>query len=329
MSREITVAERQSKSSWGKVFRAGIESCALILVLCALVAVFGRLNENFISFSTVVLIANQTPDLIIVSVGMTFVLIVGGIDLSIGSVVALCSVIMGVLLVDHHWHLSVALLAAVATGVVCGVINGGIGVTLRIPSFIVTLGMLEIARGAAYQVSDSSSKYLGASLQWIGARGSLGFSPAFLLAIAIMVIGQIVLTYTLLGRYWLAIGTNEQAVKYSGIDPRPYRFIAFVILGGLCGIAAIARCAQVSIADPNSAIGLELSAIAAAVIGGTSLMGGRGSVWQTFLGVLVISVLQTGLSSADVGDPMKRIITGMVIVLAVVVDVLRNKRAAA
>ena len=316
-------AEQETVPAWRNYARFCIESSALVVVLLLLVAVFGSLSERFWSTRTAISIANQIPDLTVVAIGMTFVLIAGGIDLSVGSVIAFCSAVVGVLLIDQQWPIAVTVLAAVGVGAICGTINGAISVGLRIPSFIVTLGMLEIARGAAYQVTDSKTKYLGRSLEWIGMSGSWGFSPAFGFALLIVIVGQVVLSRTLLGRYWIAIGTNEAAAKYSGIDPRPYRFTAFVLLGCLCGVGSIMQCGRLSTADPNSAVGLELSAIAAAVIGGTSLMGGRGSAIQTFLGVLVIAVLQTGLASIGASEPMKRMITGSVIVLAVVADVLR------
>lgn len=314
-------------SAWRRSLVYIIESCVLIVVLAILVAIFGSLSQRFLSFRTAISIANQIPDLTVIAIGMTFVLIAGGIDLSVGSVIALSSAVMGFLLVDQHWSVAFAMLAAVGVGAICGIVNGSISVAFGIPSFIVTLGMLEIARGAAYQVTDSKTKYLGSALEWIGSSGAWGFSPAFGFALLTVIAGQVMLSRTLLGRYWVAIGTNEAAARYSGIDPKPYRFTAFVLLGGLCGIAAIMQCSRLSTADPNSAIGLELSAIAAAVIGGTSLLGGRGSAIQTFLGVLVIAVLQTGLASVGASEPLKRMITGSVIVLAVIADVLRYQRS--
>jgi ribose transport system permease protein len=326
MNNRQTFPSNETTSPGFELLRSCFASGVLVLVLLLLIIVFGSLSERFWSVRTAVSIANQIPDLTVVAVGMTFVLIAGGIDLSVGSVTALCSAIIGVLMVNHQWPTGFAILAAIGVGALCGASNGALSVWFGIPSFIVTLGMLEIARGAAYQVTDSQTKYLGTSLEWIGVGGAWGVSPAAIAAFTVVIVGQVVLSRTLLGRYWVAIGTNEVASKYSGIDSRPYRWISFIILGCLCGVGSVMQCSQVSIADPNSAVGLELSAIAAAVIGGTSLMGGRGSVVQTFLGVLVIAVLQTGLASIGASEPMKRIITGSVIVLAVVADVLRYRK---
>ena len=152
----------------------------------------------------------------------------------------------------------------------------------------------------------------------------LGTSPAFLIALLVVVVGHLLLTRTVLGRYMIAVGTNEEAVRFSGIDPRPVKLAAFVLSGLLAGLAAVFQVARVSSADPNGASGMELSAIAAVVIGGTSLMGGRGSVLRTFLGVLIIATLQTGLAQVGASEPAKRLITGAVIVMAVVADVHRG-----
>ena len=203
--------------------------------------------------------------------------------------------------------------------------NGLVSVLWSIPSFIVTLGMLEMARGAAYLVTNSETKYIGPRVEWIARPVTgLGTSPAFLIALLLVVVaGHLLLTRTVLGRYMIAVGTNEEAVRFSGIDPRPVKLTAFVLSGLLAGLAAVFQVARVSSADPNGASGMELAAIAAVVIGGTSLMGGRGSVLRTFLGVLIIATLQTGLAQIGASEPAKRLITGAVIVMAVVADVHR------
>lgn len=153
----------------------------------------------------------------------------------------------------------------------------------------------------------------------------LGLSPAFLVALLLVGVGQVVLSRTVFGRYMVAIGTNEEAVRLSGIDPRPIKVAVFVIAGCLAGLGGVFHVAHLGTADPNAGIALELSAIAAVVIGGTSLMGGRGSVINSFFGVLIIAVLQTGLAQIGASEPTKRIVTGMVIIAAVIADVYRNR----
>ncbi|WP_218933736.1 ABC transporter permease [Rubripirellula lacrimiformis] len=306
--------------------RSVIQYAGLVGVLVLLVIVFGSLSENFLQWSTFISIANQVPDLTLIAVGMTLVLVVGGIDLSVGSILAFSSAVLGALMVDWQWSLWASIPFCVAAGAACGLFNGCVSVLARIPSFIVTLGMLEIARGATKLVTDSQTKYIGSAVEGIGEPiAGLSLSPAFLMAITAVIGGQLLLTRTVFGRYCIAIGTNAEAVRMSGISAAPYAIGVFVISGALCGLAGLTYASRLSTADPNAAIGIELSAIAACVIGGTSLMGGRGSVVNSFLGVLIIAVLQTGLAQIGVSDPMKQIITGCVIVIAVLLDALRSR----
>lgn len=307
------------------------EYAALLVALGLLIGTFGILTDHFFTASTIQLIANQIPSLTVVAVGMTFVLVVGGIDLSVGSLLALGSSVLAVMMVNYQWPLWLAIPACVAAGAACGLVSGSITAIGRIPSFIVTLGMLEIARGLAQIISDSQSIYIGSSVGWIGDAiveipfTSIGISPAFALAIAVVAVGQFVLARTVFGRYCIAIGTNEEAVRMSGINAKPYIVSVFVISGMLCGVAGLMTTSLMSTASPNEAVGFELSAIAACVVGGTSLMGGRGSVVASFLGVLIIAVLQSGLAQLSVADPMKQVITGCVIVIAVLLDVARQR----
>lgn len=297
----------------------------LIAVLIAMVAVFSWHSDNFLQQSTFTTIANGIPELTLVAVGMTFVLVIGGIDLSVGAILALSSAVLGTLMVDAGWSLWAAIPVCLLSGALCGLVNGSISVGFAIPSFIVTLGMMEIARGLTKVVTDSQTKYIGSAVEGIGEPlPHLQLSIAFLLALAAVLTGQFLLSRTVFGRYCIAIGTNQEAVKMSGIRTEPYTITVFVISGLLCGLAGLTQASRLSSVDPNAAIGLELSAIAACVIGGTSLMGGRGSVIRSFIGVLIIAILQSGLAHMGVPDELKQIITGSVIVVAAIIDALRN-----
>jgi ribose transport system permease protein len=299
----------------------------LLVVLAALFLVFGTLSDRFLTLRTFTTVANQVPDLAVIAVGMTFVLIVGGIDLSVGSVLALAGALLGVGLAEWSVSLGSAAAMALLAGLHCGFLNGFVSVFWSVPSFIVTLGMLEIARGAAYLVTGSRTAYIGAAIEPVGAPlPGLGLSPAFLAAIVLVIAGQLALSRTVFGRYAVAIGTNEEAVRLSGIDPRPTRIVVFALAGLLSGLGGVFHSARLAAADPNAAVGLELSAIAAVVLGGTSLMGGRGSVVRSFFGVLVIAVLQSGLAQIGASEPAKRVVTGAVIVAAVIADSYRSSR---
>jgi ribose transport system permease protein len=302
------------------------DAMALVLVLVLLVALFSATSEHFLSRVTFTTLANQLPALAVLVVGMTLVLIAGGIDLSVGSVMALAAAVLGVALTRWHWPVLPALAACVGVGLLAGLVNGLVTVRWSIPSFIVTLGMLEIARGGAYLTTDSRSVFVGSTLDGIGVPiARLGVSPAFLVAVLLVVAGEVLLTRTVFGRYLVAIGTNREAVRLAGIAPAPVQVAVFTLSGALAGLAGIFHVAYLESVDPNAGIGLELSAIAAVVIGGTSLMGGRGSVVASFVGVLIIVVLQAGLAQIGATEPAKRIVTGLVIIAAVTIDAWRRR----
>jgi len=298
---------------------------AMLLALGCLILFFGLKADYFFSAMTFRTIANQIPAAVLLAVGMTFVLITGGIDLSVGSVLALCSAVLGVCMARYHLPLAVALLACLGTGLLCGVVSGAVTVAWRLPSFIVTLGMLEIARGGTYLVSASQTQYIGSRVQVLADANVFGLSLPFLLALAVVAVGQLVLSRTVFGRHLVAIGTNEEVVRLSGIDPRPLKLAVFALSGLLAGGAALIDTARLGSSDPNAGSGFELQAIAAVVVGGTSLMGGRGSVARSFFGVLIIAVLGAGLAQVGAQEPTKRLVTGFVIVAAVILDACRQR----
>jgi ribose transport system permease protein len=299
---------------------------ALLAALVMMVALFSYLSQYFFSANTFLTIANDIPAIVATSVGMTFVLIIAGIDLSVGSVMALSAAVAGIAMLQWHWSLAMAVLLAMGVGTVTGFLNGAISVAWRLPSFIVTLGMLEVARGAAYIATDSRTQYIGDAISWLSNPVLFGLSPSFLIAILIVVAAQLVLTRSVFGRQMIGIGTNEEAMRLAGVDPRPVKILVFAIAGLLAGLAGIIQASRLEAADPNAGIGTELVVIASVVIGGTSLMGGRGSVINTFFGVLIISVLEAGLAQIGASEPTKRIITGCVIIVAVILDMYRERR---
>jgi ribose transport system permease protein len=306
------------------------EYLGLVVALLALVAVFSLATTNFFSAITFRTIANQIPSAMLIATGMTYVLIIAGIDLSVGSVLSLCGIVLGVSLVQGDLSLWVALLLALGAGAACGAFNGLVSIRWSLPSFIVTLGMMEIARGGAHFVAKSQTLYIGSKVEWIAAWTvpGLGLSLPFVVALLMVVTAQLVLSRTVFGRYMVAIGTNEEAVRLSGIDPRPVKLAVYVLTGLLVALAAIIDCSRFQSANPNAGTGFELQAIAAAVIGGTSLMGGRGSVLRTFFGVLIIAVLNNGLAAVGAKDETKRLVTGAVIIAAVILDQYRQRSAA-
>jgi ribose transport system permease protein len=309
-----------------------LDQIALLVVLGLLIGFFALTNRRFFSQATFLTIANQIPSHVVLAVGMTYVLVIAGIDLSVGSVLALCAATTGVLMLQFQLPLSIAGLAALVVGLLCGCINGLVTVGWSIPSFIVTLGMLEAARGAAHLLTDSRTQYIGSRAGALAQLGIAGLSLPFVIAIAVVILGQLVLSRTVFGRYMIAVGTNEEAVRLSGVNPRPVKLAVFAIAGLMAGIGAVIETSRAQSANPNAGTGLELEVIAAVVVGGTSLMGGRGSVISSFLGVVIIAVLSAGLATyghQGVRDETKRMITGCVIVGAALLDAYRRRWRAA
>ncbi len=313
----------------GKSFAPGWRG-GLLLVLLGLCVAFGLATDHFWSLLTLRTLANQLPPLVIASAGLTLVLIAGGIDLSVGSVLALSAATLGVLVADHGAGLLAAGLAALLVGVLCGAVNGALVARWSIPSFLVTLGMLEVARGLTYLVTGARTSYLGDLVAPLGVGvPASGLSVAFVGSLAVVAALQFALSRTPFGAWIRAAGGNPTALHRCGVRPARVQFAVFALAGLLAAAAGLCQVGYLQSADPNAAIGMELSAIAAVVIGGTSLLGGRGSVVGSFLGVLVIAVLQTGLAQAGATEPTRRILTGAAILLAVAADVRARRRDAA
>jgi ribose transport system permease protein len=301
------------------------EYAVMAIIWVGLFLLFGLFTQNFLTWRTLSTLANRIPTLAIIAAGMTLVLIVGGIDLSVGSILGLGGAVLGLTIVDWQWPLWAAVIACLTIGLAAGALNGVISVELGIPSFIVTLGMLEIARGLAFLTTHSQTKYIGASVEGLARPiAGWGCSPSFLSAAGLIILLQVVLSRSIFGRYLVAIGTNEPAVRLAGINPRPAKIAVFALLGLLTGLGAVFYTSRLGSSDPNAGVGIELSAIAAVVIGGTSLMGGRGSVISSFFGVLIIATLEAGLAQAGASEPVKRVVTGAVIVIAVILDAWRH-----
>jgi len=300
----------------------------LITLVFAVVAPYFATADNFLR------ILGQISINTILAVGMTFVILIGGIDLSVGSVLALATVVGASIMVsglDPVVSIPLAIVACLAVGALCGFINGFVTERWRVPSFIVTLGMLSMARGASQVISDNSTiNGLPKPFIDFGNIILFGLVPViFLIALSTVLIGWFVLRFTIFGRFIYAIGNNEEAVRLSGHNPAPFKVATFVICGVLAGLAGLTFLLRLNVGSPIAGIGYELTAIAAVIIGGTSFTGGKGSVIGTFFGVCLLQVLSTGLQLMGVEDNFKTIIIGLVVVLAAVFDTYRSKIIAA
>lgn len=303
------------------------ESLGLIIALVVLVGFFSFKAERFLTVQNLSAIANQIPDAAILALGMTYVLLIGEIDLSVGSIVGLSGSLMGVALLQWRLPLGVAIALCLACGALTGLLNGFFTVKFALPSFIVTLGMLEAGRGAAYLLTNSQTQYIGRTVEQISNAKAMGLTLPFFLALFLAIVAHIFLQRTLFGRRIFAIGSNEEAARLSGVAVKQVKAAVFSLCGLTAAAASIINVSRLASADPNSGTGYELQAIAAVVIGGTSLLGGRGSVVGSMLGVLIIAVLGNGLAGMGAQESHKRLITGLVIILAVIFDVYRSRLA--
>jgi ribose transport system permease protein len=278
-------------------------------------------SPYFLTVSNLLNIAEQTATIATIAVGMTFVIITGGIDLSVGSVLAFSGVVMAAAL--HSGAIvPVGLAVAFGTGALCGTLNGVFVTFGRLPPFIATLGMMSMARGAA--------------LMFTSGRPVSGFSEPFrylaagqifhiampVIIMAVLYAGaHFVLSRTKLGRYTYAIGGNEKAAVLAGVNVKLYKIVVYAIAGCLAGLAAIVLTARLNSAQPIAGINYELDAIAATVIGGNSLMGGEGTIFGTLVGALIMGVLKNGLNLLEISSFAQQLAIGSVIIIAVFFDV--------
>lgn len=290
--------------------------------LCVILAFLSPVFLTVANISNVILQASINATL---ACGMTFVIISGGIDLSVGSVLAMSGVVLGSVLKTDA-PLAIGLLSALGIGGLCGLING-LFITLgNLPPFISTLGMMSIARGAAlFYTGGRSISGFSMTVMTLGNGSFLGIPILIIIMAATYLIAFFILRYTQLGRYTYAIGGNEEATRLSGISIRWYKTTVYVISGLTSGIAAIMLTARLNSAQPIAGMSYELDAIAATVIGGTSLSGGEGKIYGTIIGALIISVLRNGLNLLNVSSFIQQIVIGAVIIAAVLVDKAKRR----
>jgi ribose/xylose/arabinose/galactoside ABC-type transport system permease subunit len=296
--------------------------------LVALCAVLWALTPYFLTVSNLLNVVEQTSINAIVAVGMTFVILSGGIDLSVGSIVAMSGVVLGAAL-QADQPLAIALLLALVTGLTCGLANGALVSWGGLPPFIVTLGMMSIARGAALVFTEGRPVSGFDSSFRVLATGRLALVPApVVIMVIVYVVAHVVLTRTTFGRYVYAIGGNEEATRLSGVQVRFHKAMIYGMSGLMSAMAAVILTARLNSAQPIAGMMYELDAIAATVIGGTSLMGGEGTLGGTLVGALIMGVLRNGLNLLGVSSFLQQIVIGAVIVVAVLIDtVLKRRRA--
>jgi ribose transport system permease protein len=312
-------ASARSVLSRSDVF--GGTALAALLIIAAVIAL---LEPQFFTPSNLLNIGRQASVLVIVSCGMTMVILSGAIDLSVGSAVALCSVVGASLATNVGLSAPLTIAAMVSLGAVIGAVKGALIAWGGINSFIVTLGMMTVLRGMAltftggYPISGvpDAVRFLG-----FGVVG--GVPMPLIVAAAVFVLVALILSRTVLGRHIYAIGGNETSSLIAGVPLSLTRLMVFVVSGALCGLAAIVLLGRLGAGLPTAAQGMELDAIAAVILGGSSLFGGRGSVFGTLFGALILAVLQNGLNLMGVNSFIIQILSGVIIILAVLLDRFR------
>ena len=271
-------------------------------------------------------VAEQSAVTGVIAIGMTCVILTGGIDLSVGSLVALAGVVIGWAL-QHDVPIVVALTLGALAGIVAGAVNGIMITRGKLPPFIATLGMMSVARGAALMISDGRPiSGFPDTVRLLATGRPLGIPVPVLLMLALYAAAHVMLTRTVLGRYLYAIGGNEEASAMAGIHVERYKTITYVLSGLSASICAMLLVARLDSAQPVAGMGYELDAIAAVVIGGTSLLGGSGSVIGSLIGALIMSVLRNGLNLLGVSSYLQQVAIGVVIIAAVLIDMALRRR---
>lgn len=296
-----------------------LKKLGLIIVLFVLIIAMSFLSSDFLTLSNIFNILTQVSINGLLAAGMTFVIITGGIDLSVGSVLAVVGVIFALM---SKTSPLVSLFVSLLIGLIIGLTNGFIISKFNIQPFIVTLASMTIYRGITYIITNGSPvSGLSLSLQNIGSGLIVGFLPIpALILIIIYVLASFLLNRTKLGRYTYAIGDNEEATRNAGINVNKYKIIIYGLSGLTAAISAIILTSRLNSAQPNAGLSYELDAIAATAIGGTSLAGGSGTITGTFMGVLILGIISNGLNLMNVSSFYQQVIKGLIILGAVLLD---------
>jgi ribose transport system permease protein len=295
----------------------------------ALIVIFIYLSfasPVFLTFNNLFNIVAETTVTAVIAVGMTFVIVTAGIDLSVGSIAALAGV-LGVILILHGMYWPLAVVVGALIGGVVGLVNGLLITVARLSPFITTLGMMSVARGVLYIVTGAVAVYGVPDEFGLLGQGILGSIPIpLIILVAVAVVAHIILSRTRLGRYTYAIGSNIEAARLSGIPIGRYLTVIYVLQGLLAGFAGMIASSRVTSGQPNFGVGLELDVIAAVVVGGASLFGGQGTIIGTLIGAFLIAIIRNGSVLLGINIFYQNVIIGLVIWVAVFWDQFRRRR---
>jgi len=296
-----------------------------LLVLCVVIAI---VNPAFLSSNNLMNVLRQTSTNLYLALAMTMIIILGGIDLSVGSIMAVTGVVTTMSIAVLEMPVAVAVGLGVLVGLLFGAVNGYVAATTIIPPFIITLATMNIARGAAYVLTDGQPvRVMSDSFNFIGSGYIGGFLPTPVLYLIIfLIICYLIMNKTKLGRYIYAVGGNPEAAKFSGINIKKVKFFAYTFSGFMAAVAGIVLASRMFSGQPTAGNAAELDAIAAVVLGGTSMSGGIGKIGGTVIGALIIGVLSNGLNLMGVSSFWQYIVKGIVILVAVYADVIKRRK---
>lgn len=307
--------------------RSILKNYGIIIAFILICVILSVMSPVFLTMTNIINVIRQTSIYGIMAVGMTFIILTGGIDLSIGSILAISGAVCAGMLKEGA-SFPLVVLATLAVGTGCGLINGLFITVGKITPFVATLGMMSMARGftliytKGYPISGFSPEF-----RFIGGGYVMGWPVPIIIFLVVVIVAYVVLTQTRLGRYTYAIGGNEETVKLSGINSGFYKTLVYVIAGASAALSSLILTSRLNSAEPIAGLGYELDVIAAVVIGGTSLNGGRGSLWGTFIGALMIGVINNGMNLLDISSYFQLVVKGLIIIGAVLLDRLREEAA--
>ena len=307
-------------------FKENLGIIVAFLVLCVFLSIFPKTSGSFFTRQNIFNVLRQISTNLFLACGMTMVIILGGIDLSVGSIIALSGCISAGCVARYNLPLPIALLMGLLVGLCVGMFNGVVISKTTIPAFIVTLATMNIAKGLAYVYTGGSPvRVVTKEWQFLGA-GYIGiFATPVVILIIVLIITAIIMNRTKMGRHMYAVGGNQQAAEFSGIKVEKVKFFVHAFSGLMAGLAGIVLASRMYSGQPTAGDGAEMDAIAAVVVGGTSMAGGSGKIGGTIIGGLIIGVLNNGLNLLNVNSFWQYVVKGVVILLAVFLDYFRNK----
>lgn len=307
-----------------KIDLSSMSSLIVLIVLCVALSIA---EPAFHSFNNLINILQQVTTIAVLALGVNVVIFTGGIDISVGSVVAFTGIVMGKIIVEGGMPTIVGIAAALIIGALCGTFNGIMISKFKLQPMIATLAMMSMARGAAYTIADGNTiTGYSAGFRWIGTGTIPGtqIPVQIIFMIALYIVFYYVMKYRKFGRYIYSIGGNEEATRLSGINVNKYKTLAYTLSGLCAGISSVILTAKLNSAQSTAGLDYEMDAIASCVIGGTSLLGGSGSVWGTFVGAIIMIVIRNGLNLLNVSSNLQKLVIGVVILMAVLADAFRN-----